>query len=81
MKRVIVFGTTGNLGAYIAMHLKSESYDVIAVGGRKDNHGFFADLGMKYLSVDIRKPDAFDILPTDGIGAVCPLRLIRHIES
>ena len=29
MKRVIVFGATGNLGAYIALHLKSEGYDVI----------------------------------------------------
>ena len=55
MKRVIVFGATGNLGAYIALHLKSEGYDVIAVGGRKDDHGFFAERGMKYYSVDIRR--------------------------
>lgn len=71
MKRVIVFGATGNLGAYIAMHLKGEGYDVIAVGGRKDDHGFFADHGMKYYSVDIRKPGAFEVLPTEGIDAVC----------
>ena len=71
MKRVIVFGATGNLGAYIAMHLKEQGYDVIAVGGRKDDHGFFAEHGMKYYSVDIRKPESFDILPGEGIDAVC----------
>ena len=71
MKRVIVFGATGNLGAYIALHLKSEGYDVIAVGGRKDDRGFFAERGMKYYSVDIRKPTAFDTLPTESVDAVC----------
>lgn len=71
MKRVIVFGATGNLGAYIAMHLKSEDYDVIAVGGRKDDHGFFAEHGIRYYSVDIRKPDAFEVLPSEGIDIVC----------
>ncbi len=71
MQRVIVFGATGNLGAYIAMHLKEQGYDVIAVGGRKDDHGFFAAHGMRYYSVDIRKPEAFDVLPVDGIDAVC----------
>lgn len=40
MKRVIVFGVTGNLGAYVALHLKEQGYDVIAVGGRMDDHGF-----------------------------------------
>ena len=71
MKRVIVFGATGNLGAYIAIHLKEQGYDVIAVGGRKDDHGFFADRGMKYYSVDIRKSESFAVLPTEGIDAVC----------
>ena len=71
MKRVIVFGATGNLGAYIAMHLKEEGYDVVAVGGRKDDHGFFAQHGMKYFSVDIRKPEAFDVLPDEKFDAVC----------
>ena len=71
MKRVIVFGATGNLGAYISMHLKEQGYNVIAVGGRKDDHGFFVQHGMQYFSVDVRKLDTFDILPTNDIDAVC----------
>ena len=27
MKRVIVFGATGNLGAHISLHLKEKGYD------------------------------------------------------
>lgn len=71
MKRVIVFGATGNLGAYIAMHLKENGYDVIACGGRKNDNGFFAKHGMQYYSVDIKSPSSFDQLPTQGIDAVC----------
>ena len=48
MKTVVVFGATGNLGAYIAVHLKNQGYDVIAVGHRKDDNNFFADRGMRY---------------------------------
>ncbi|MBD5336255.1 MAG: NAD(P)-dependent oxidoreductase [Bacteroides sp.] len=71
MKRVVVFGATGNLGAYIAMHLKSEGYDVIAVGKRKSDNGFFEKHGMRYYSVDIKKPESFNVLPAEGIDAVC----------
>ena len=70
MKTVVVFGATGNLGAYIAVHLKNQGYDVIAVGHRKDDNNFFADRGMRYYSVDIKKPEAFDILPKENIYAV-----------
>lgn len=71
MRRVVVFGATGNLGAYISMHLKDEGYDVIAVGGRKEDNGFFAQHGMKYISLDIRDPHQFEKLPIGGIDAVC----------
>ena len=52
-KRIVVFGATGNLGAYISTHMKEQGYDVIGVGGRKNDNGFFADRGMSYYSVDI----------------------------
>lgn len=71
MKRIIVFGATGNLGAYICMHLKEEGYDVIAVGRRKNDNGFFGRHGMSYYSVDIRHKESFDILPKERIDAVC----------
>ena len=70
MKKVIVFGATGNLGAYITIYLKSVGYDVIAVGHRKDDNGFFASRGMKYYSVDITKPEEFEQLPTENIYCV-----------
>ena len=70
MKTVVVFGATGNLGAYISMHLKSQGYNIIAVGHRKNDNNFFADHGMTYYSVDIKDPNAFKILPSDDIYAV-----------
>ncbi|MGM9813176.1 MAG: NAD-dependent epimerase/dehydratase family protein [Muribaculaceae bacterium] len=71
MKRVIVFGATGNLGAYIAIHLKSQGYDVIAVGHRQSDNNFFANRGMSYYSVDIREPESFKALPDKDIYAIC----------
>lgn len=70
MKNVIVFGATGNLGAYIATYLHDNGYNVIAVGHRKSDNGFFASKGMQYYSVDIKDPKSFDQLPQNGIYAV-----------
>lgn len=70
MKRVIVFGATGNLGANISIYLHNIGYEVIAVGHRKNDNGFFADHGIKYYSVDIEKESDFKILPVDNIYAV-----------
>ena len=39
-KKVLVFGATGNLGAPIAVYLKENGYDVIAVGHRTSDNGF-----------------------------------------
>lgn len=70
MKRVVVFGATGNLGANISIYLHRQGYDVIPVGHRKNDNGFFAENGMTYYSVDIEKEDDFAQLPQDNIYAV-----------
>lgn len=69
--KVIVFGATGNLGAYIAVHLHNQGYEVVAVGHRKTDNGFFSTMGIPYYSVDITKQEAFDILPVEHYDAVC----------
>ncbi len=69
-KEVIVFGATGNLGAPISVYLKQNGYDVIAVGHRTSDNGFFEDMGIPYYSVDIENAKQFDVLPTDDIYAV-----------
>ena len=60
MKTVVVFGATGNLGANISMHLHKLGYNVIPVGHRKDDNGFFKDYGMQYHSVNIENEDDFE---------------------
>lgn len=69
-KKVIVFGATGNLGAPISVYLKQNGYDVIAVGHRTSDNGFFEDMGIPFYSVDIENAKQFDVLPTDDIYAV-----------
>lgn len=70
MKRVVVFGATGNLGAHISLHLKRLGFDVIPVGHRKNDNGFFAEYGMKYYSVNIENEEDFKQLPHNDIYAV-----------
>ena len=65
-----MFGATGNLGANISVYLHNLGYEVIPVGHRKDDNGFFADYGMKYYSVDIENDADFLELPHDDIYAV-----------
>lgn len=69
-KKVVVFGATGNLGAYTSVHLNDLGYDVHAVGFRKSTNGFFESKGMKYYSVDITRKDDFKILPQDIYAVV-----------
>lgn len=70
MKKVVVFGATGNLGAYSAMRLLQDGYKVVAVGHRKTDNGFFASKGAVYRSVDIRDQRSFEALPSEGVEAV-----------
>ena len=70
MKRVVVFGATGNLGANISVHLHQLGYDVIPVGHRKNDNGFFSDYGMTYYSLNIENEKDFEQLPQDNIYAV-----------
>lgn len=70
MQKIIVFGATGHVGAYTAMALKAHGYDVVAVGRRKSDNGFFAENGMQYISLDIRNKENFVILPQTDIYAI-----------
>jgi len=67
---IIIFGATGNLGAYTAMHLKEKGYNIIAVGLRKSDNNFFKENNMQYYSVDITNAIDFDKLPQSDISAV-----------
>lgn len=70
MNKIIIFGATGKLGAYTALHLKNCGHEVIAVGRRNTDNGFFHDYNMPYYSVDIQKSDEFNKLPQSGIAHV-----------
>lgn len=64
MEKILIFGATGTVGAYAALHLKELGYEVFAVGRRKSDNGFFKDHDIKYISCDISKVEDFEILPT-----------------
>lgn len=61
--RVLIFGATGSVGVHTALHLSSCGHDVIALGKRQSDGGFFADKGIPYYSVDIKDKSSFDIIP------------------
>lgn len=51
MKKAIVFGATGQLGCYSALALKDDGFDVVAVGRRTSDRGFFATRGIRFIGV------------------------------
>lgn len=82
MKNIIVFGATGGIGAYTALHLnESQTYKVIAVGHRKSDNGFYEQYGIQYLSVDIADYKTFDVLPKEDIYAVVNLAGVLPARS
>lgn len=72
MKRIILFGATGNVGSYVLKYAReyfSETeYEIIASGRRETD--FFKKRGISYYSVDITRKEDFDVLPQDNIFAV-----------
>lgn len=71
MKKIIIIGATGETGMYITDYFCSIAkgeYEIVAVGLRKTD--FFDRYGIRYYSLDIRNPEAFDALPQEDVYAV-----------
>ena len=69
--RVVVLGATGFLGAYSCLALRDAGYDVVAVGRRQSDGGFFAGNGMSYVGgFSVERRESFDALPTDIVAVV-----------
>ena len=73
MGKIIVFGATGTVGVYTSIMLKEKGYDIIAVGRRKTDNGFFNDNGIPYYSVNIKNKEDFEVLPHTDVDAVIHL--------
>lgn len=72
--KIVVFGATGGIGAYTLLHLLEKSkYELVAVGHRKNDNGFFESKGIPYYSVDIADYKTFDCLPKEDVFAVVNL--------
>lgn len=71
MKNIVVFGATGQLGAYCVREMSRQGYHVFAVGRRTDDNGFFASLGAEFIGGILLENDiCFQKLPTENICAV-----------
>ena len=66
MKRVIIFGATGKIGSNVAVYLIEKGYDVVAVGHRISDNGFFETKGIQYIGGVANENEAdFEKLPTN----------------
>lgn len=78
MKKIILFGATGNVGSYVLLYaidyFKDKDYEIIACGKRETR--FFEKMGIKYISVDIAKKEDFHKLPTEEVFAVIDLAAV-----
>ena len=70
MKTIVVFGATGKVGCYTVLYLKEKGYEVIAVGKRKSDNGFFADYGIQYVSLDILNIADYVKLPQENVYGI-----------
>ncbi len=75
MKKVVVFGATGSIGAYFTddcvCHLDRQEWETVAVGRKKSD--LFSQMGINYLRVDICREEDFAVLPTEDVYAVVNL--------
>lgn len=73
MKNILIIGVTGSVGAYTALHLKELGFNIIGVGRRETDNGFFKSYGINYYSADITQKESFSILPKIHYDAVVHL--------
>jgi UDP-glucose 4-epimerase len=73
METIAIFGATGTIGAYTALSLKKKGYNVIAVGRRTNDNGFFENNGIKYFSVDITQKEQFKSIQAENVDTVIHL--------
>lgn len=75
MKKIVLFGATGNTGMYFAdycnQHLNKQEYQLIAVGRKSTD--WFSKNGIVYHQVDIRCEEDFRKLPQEDVHAVVNL--------
>ena len=82
MRRIMVFGATGGIGAYTTMHLHDAGeYEIVAVGHRKSDNGFYEQYGIPYYNVDIADFSTFSVLPESHIDAVINLAGVLPARS
>ena len=71
MKKAIVLGATGQLGCYSALSLSENGYEVIAVGRRNSDGGFYATKGIEFIGgFDIANEKSFELLPNNYFDVV-----------
>lgn len=72
MKKIIIFGATGNVGSYLSLYANSffekNEFQIIASGRRETD--IFVGMGIEYVSVDITKEEEFSRLPTENVYAI-----------
>lgn len=72
MKKILVFGASGNTGRYFVNYFyenyRGNEYEVIAIGTRKTD--YFDAIGIPYFQVDISKKEEFGILPRDVYAVI-----------
>ena len=75
LKNIIIFGATGNIGAYFVDYCKKcfdeNEYKIIAVGRKHTD--FFKNKNIEYINVDITNELDFKKLPTNNLYAVVNL--------
>lgn len=72
MKKIIIFGASGNVGSYLTLYadqfFPKEEFEVIASGRRETD--VFEEYGIDYIPVDITNETDFERLPKDGVYAI-----------
>lgn len=72
MKKIIIFGATGNVGSYLtkycAEYFNEDEFEIIAVGRRQT--GVFEKMGIKYYQVDLTEKEGLAKLPVKDVHTV-----------
>lgn len=75
MKKILIFGATGNIGAYFVdychSYINKDEFEIIPIGRKSTT--FFEKYGMNYIQLDVCNENDFRKLPTENVYAIINL--------
>lgn len=78
---ILLIGASSFIGVYTADALRQAGFEILGTGRSKRFEDYYARRGIGYVGLDLTDPNAFDMMPKEGVEAVILLAALLPANS